>query len=375
MVRFDKFLFYLMSCLMVVFGLLALVETVGLGHGDYKLYCKATSTYFEGKNPYNMVVVGIDFPHRYPPFTFYVFNVFCKFQPILVYSIINFLTVLILFFSDKNHKTRLKNTLFLFVPLLLMGFNATYYSLANGQMGTVDAFFMSLLFLLLVGKKYNWSAVVFGGMAILKTVPIAYTAVVVGLMIKKRKKVDMILISLCTFVGLHFFNALLFKKAYLQFVNFMLFSNYPLIDRADHINPSLFTVLGRNVWLCACFVLVIVHAYFLCLKLFKSSVHRFSFGVLAVMLVLPELKYYTFVIASVPIYFLVKDFGFAGKFWVLFVSCAFPVLAKLFIVSFGVPVGLARFFIYYQYFSLLFVVVIVVFAYGKKKWFRGVFRV
>ena len=66
------------------------------------------------------------------------------------------------------------------------------------------------------------------------------------------------------------------------------------------------------------------------------------------MLVLPEMKFYTYCMALIPVYYIIKELPDYDKFVYLLVVCVLPILAKMLLVTYDYT-----FLTFYQYYTLL----------------------
>lgn len=337
---------------LLFFSIFAITETLKLKKGDYILFCDATDGFFNEKNPYNMQEINQDMPFRYPPISFFMFKIICNFSSLIIYSFLLIFITIIVGMIDK------KFDILYFLAILLTGFNAIYYNLANGQIAIIEALLLTIAILFIYQKNYGLSAVFIGIMAIFKTVPLAFLSLFLVLKkVKLKTRFLLFITGILTFILLHFFSIMFFPKTYKNFIQFMFFSNYPYIDRAGIINPSLYNIVGNfYIYLLIAFIIAII--YLFSKYYFLYNFEYFNLGILMVILALPELKWYSLTISLVSIYFLTRKFNYFKKIICLSIVCIIPIICKLLIVTYNL-----MFLEYYQYFSL---VIFVIFYYFNK---------
>ena len=335
------------SMILILFGCYMVYETLDLGQGDYKLFCIASDAFINGDNPYDMVGIGLPFPYRYPPVTLYVFELFCNFHSLFVYSMMLMMMILlILLMYEKN------DTLYL-LALILTGFNTVFFSLANGQIGILDGLFMTIIIFCIIKKYYVPATFLFAPMALFKTVPIAFASLL--LIIKElriMKRILLVVLSIISLFLLHVLQLVFLQKSYFQYFDFTFLSQYPIIDRGGEINPALYNIVGHNLFVYGFFVIIIVLFYLYFVHRTDDTIKRFNYGVLCVALTLPELKWYSLCIVLTSVYLLTREFDYYKKFITLIIVCVIPIICKVLIVS-----NNWMFLEYYQYFTLLVFVV------------------
>jgi hypothetical protein len=348
------------------------------GSMDYTIYKCAVKQWQDGKDPYNMQQLNEEctkfdgpFPWRYPALTLPFFSLFVWMPRHIAYSIFIIIGLLILWRSDKKLQLG-------FIFILIYGFfNAALRNYSVGNMGCIDFVFMAILTYFVLKEKYYWAAITIGVMALFKTVPLAYAAIFIILCPKMVDKVKYLVISFFSFVLIHMISFALFTKLSMSFYK-LVFTGYPVIDAGGFYNPSLFALIRDLIWnnigsIVAYLVIVSIIGLFHLWSMSKIQAKdkQYFLTILAIMCVLPELKMYTYIIAIIPIYFLLKDRLYIDRFWFLLFCGAAPVAINyMYLLNKAAFSGTAMefFFNYYIYIALLVTYILLSLSEVKKKW-------
>jgi len=293
---------------------------------DYDIYCKASKLWASGGNPYDLgqlkVLTGHDFPFRYLPLTLPFFWLICHLNHYILYSILIILICLIVKLVDKQFKFGL------FLAILSTAFMATFSNYTTGNMGLVDLLILSCVFLSLSYKNYELSAILIGVMALFKGLPIVYAMIFLGLDLPWKEKLRYILISVVTLGIAHVISNALFQGIAKSYYT-LLFGGYSIMDTGRNFNPSIVAMLKdlfHDYWYIAYIPYFIIMTY-LIIKVIRSKMpelHKVCFIILYIMCVLFELKKYSYTMAIIPIYFLIKDIDIYSKYVVFIISCIVP---------------------------------------------------
>lgn len=315
---------------------------------DFKTYCSAVKAVEEGKNPYflkDLKEYGEGYlSFLYPPSSIILFKVFCFFDKKVSY---HFLWLLLLIFSffliklcDKNFNS------FFLMTLLITGFTATYHNFRSGNVGLLELFFFSFVFLFLIKEKYSLFAIFLNITAWLKVIPILYGGLFIFLKTSRLKKLKTLSFLLIIFVFINFSSYVFYPKIissyYFSVTGKIDNQNSPLNEIGDFSNPSslfffkeLFSRLfGLNNLISFAFFILFLALVILLFFIIRGqrigNLDLFSFGILSILLMLPRLKPYSFTLALLPIYFLTKDFDYKGKFWTITMASLLPLLLAMF---------------------------------------------
>lgn len=325
---------------------------------DYQIYKTAVQIHQNGEDPYDMSMMyeyrGRMLPFRYPPITLPFFSLITKFHHFIIYSILLIIIFLISWKTDKKFKP------FLFMALLLTAFMAAFKNFSIGNIGLVEMIFLSLTFYFMSKEKYRWSAVMIGIMAIFKTIPLVFCVGFIFLPIENWKKIWCIIISIWTFILLHLISFFMYPSLSMSFYKTLLIK-YPIIDAVGYYNPSslsMFAGMFKGIWLFITYGIFIIIIGLFFLWIYKKKklnfISVYSFFILATMLVLPELKHYTYVLAITPLYFLVKDLRASQVALAFFIVSIVPLIFMFsaYIFEWFRESPLLYFYYYAPYFSL-----------------------
>jgi hypothetical protein len=123
----------------------------------------------------------------------------------------------------------------------------------------------------------------------------------------------------------------MFKEWSVTFFD-LLFGKYPAIDASGFNNPSLYALVNNfipgNPGIMT-YVLVVATVgifHLVIMSKVKDKMIRFSLTMIAIMLVLPELKNFTYVLAAIPLYYLLEKENNMVRFIVISITGVLPII-------------------------------------------------
>lgn len=361
----------------LVLGLLSLVFLVLLGQlvaenwipMDWDIFQSAVTVWDKGGNPYNVTelkaVTGHDYPYRYPYITLWFFKALSPMSHVIWWTLFSVIIFVIMFFVDKNLDW------ILFFVLLTSGYMTLFKNYTIGNIGVVDMLCFVVIFYLIIREKYIYASILLGVSAIFKTVPLVYCLIFLLLPIKWYKRVGLMIVSFMALAWMEGISYILNPKLSQSFYH-LLFFGYPVLDARGFFNPSSMAVLkdflGAKMWLFAYVPYVIIIFTFLILIWYKTkpdTILMISLGILAIMLVIPELKHYSYIMAIIPTYFLLKNQPFWQRFIMVAFICVVPLavyMGYLFAEAMGLAFG--TIFDWFYSYTPFFVLLITYFILG-----------
>lgn len=339
---------------------------------DYNIFRSAVQVWEKGGDPYDIVqlkaVTGHDYPFRYPVITLYFFKFLSPLSHLIWWGIISVLIFVLMMFVDK------KFDWILFFVVLTTGYMTLFKNFTIGNIGIIDLLFFTFVFLALSRKLYWLAAVLVGMNAIFKTVPLVYSLLFIMIPLEWYKRAGLVLLSWVTFAGLHLVSYLISPDLSRSFYN-LLFNGYPMLDARGFFNPSSYAfikdIFRADYYLYAYLPYLLIIGLFGLLIWIKRKEDWFivyCFGILAIMLSIPELKHYTYVMAIIPTYFILKEFDFLTKFYTIILICFVPmaVYMSYLYLEIVMPTLKNTVLDWFYWYTPLFVLMITYFVLGLK---------
>lgn len=313
---------------------------------DFDIYCSAVKTLQSGKNPYlvrNLKEYSggpMSFSFVYPPISLPFFKMICFINQRVSYHIIWILMLVATFLAtrriDKNFESWLLTT------LLTTGFIATYWNLLTGNVGLIELFLFSVTYYWIIKKNYCLSALFLVLASTLKIVPLLFGGLFIFARLSKLDKFKIFSIIAASFASINLLSYILFPSltsSYYLSIMGQMGQHNPIFEGGGLNNPASFFLIKKisdllfNHSFMVLLGLYILFVGFIAALLFnyvwrkkRDFVDIFSVGTLAVLIVLPRLKPYSFTFALLPMYFLLKDFDFKNKFWSILLISACPLI-------------------------------------------------
>lgn len=309
---------------------------------DFVVYCDAAAAFRHGANPYlveNLARSTLSFV--YPPATLPLFAGLCApsavVSPVVVHSVLYgvllFGSGILVYTVDPAPDG------FLLATFLIVGFGGTYRAFETGNLSILLAFVLTIAFAALLEERDTIVGVALAAIAAFKLYPIFFGA---PLLVsgqsrsEKARTIGAIVVTVAAFAAVNVVTFSAYIGTYYRSITGQLPQHSPAGASGGRVNPALYHLvkdLNRFIggtplmrWLLYLGVVVLVAALF-CYYVRHydiDTVEVFSLGIIAVLLVLPRLKPYTLVIASVPAYFLVRDATLKTKTVALTIVAAIP---------------------------------------------------
>lgn len=352
-----KYVFSITCYILIFLTLLLIVIRFEDAGWDYYLYCSAIKAMEDGKNPYytdNLMEYsgGGKLSFVYPPLSVLFLKAVCFFDTKMSYFILWAVLIILTYFVIRSAGSNLE-PLFIAV-LLITGFRSTYYNFRTGNVGLLELFFFSFVFLFLKKRKHIFSTIFLNLTAWLKVFPILFGGLFIFLRSSKRNKAKVLSFVLIGFVLLNALSYFAFPSVissyYLALMGKIENPHNHLKEEGGARNPSAFLFFKQfsqrlfgpnNAIYLVFFILFIVVVFALfsryAMNKERSFLEAFSLGVLAILLVLPRLKPYSFTLALIPILFLTRDFDYKNKFYTILLASLIPLTFH----------GLNRFLVYF----------------------------
>lgn len=340
-----------LSILFIAYGLGTLANVGWDNHAN----CTALGAYENGLNPYILSDVntvdhtGYLFP--YTPLTLYLLKLSCGFNYLITHSLALFLGAYFVYLSDK------KLQILLFFTLLLSGFKAAYWIYIPGNFIVLSFVLVSLMFYFVSRKKYLLATLPLGLAGAINFLPLVLSPAFLWLSEDKFRKIKYVAGVLLTFLLTSLVSYLLFSgitETYYQAISGQLDQHTPIQEQgSEGYNYALVFLFkevvdnffpGLGIAGVALFFLVAISFLFSVFikhqKLIKHERERFSLSFLYLFFLLPRLKAYFFILAVIPIYFLIKDLNNKEKLVSVFIVSFAPLVStflKMFTENFILP--------------------------------------
>lgn len=347
---------FVILCLVLLYCTYYLLKDDLKGSGwDFKTYCAATKAYGDGKDPYyskNIYdYIKEDISYIYPPLALLFFKPFCYTSPRLTYfiawTLLLIASMIILSKADIiNRKSDWINDWILLITIFCSGFLAVYWNYITGNIGIIELFLFSIAVYMIKKGRNIHASLALCVSSFLKLTPIFFTLI---FLLKKDKVVNIVKYLLAGVVGLIILSAIslaiypdISHSYYMSMTGKIEGQHSPFTEGGGSSNPSskffiahLLNIIGadsnalnigmRIVFAAIVFSLLIYLAYLYRNDFFKI----FLVATLAILLVLPRLKPYSFTYALIPAYFLIKDLSYGKKYIFLSIISALPIILTL----------------------------------------------
>ena len=346
---------------------------------DYRVYLGAVQSLNHGENPYVLLNVNQYSkemnPFTYPPHTllfFWCLQVFFIFQSIWIYYA--FLFALMVASGYLILTLDQKPEYLFFITLLLTGFMGTFENFLTGNKDILFLFLFSGIFYLLIKEKFWQSSIVMGLMGSVSLITIPFIAIY---LVVKRAVIDRItyiLLSIGVVVVIFLITWWVSPSLLVSYFETLRGNSSPIYDKSgwSTLTPFLmFGVLLDQTTDGITIPLILVSLGYVCLVIGASwYVIRknqlnlliiYSFTMFAIFMVLPRIKPYDFIILTLPLYLLFKDYSYKIKTLVLIVISLLPLgVWYHFLIDHTQPISYLTYLFheYSQTFSLLLIFII-----------------
>jgi hypothetical protein len=322
--------------------------------GDFSTYCAAVDVWNNQGNPYDS---GSVFLSRlqfrsfgkptldsflYPPATLPLFAPACGalqlVYPFRVYFPVYFLVFLMAYLVAGRFAPSEKDRLLL-MTLLTAGFASLYWSFSTGNISILYLPLMSLTFYFFMKKRYYASSLCVTFMSIFSIFPILFSILYVFSDTSRRQKMKIVALSALVLGLFLAISSITFPLLFESYGKLLLGEGSPIFEGAGYKTPTAYlffqnlaglflgngTALPYVLDLCfAGTVLILFHSFYG--KNRDDSPRLFSFGLLAIFLLIPRLKPNYFIFVAVPIYLLVFKERDMIKTLVITISAILPFI-------------------------------------------------
>jgi hypothetical protein len=235
--------------------------------------------------------------------------------------------------SEKNFD------LILLITLITTGFIGLYMSL-DGNFVIFELLLTSAMFFYITRKKFAPASLFLGIESYVKVLPLAFIPLYVFIETTFQKRITIILTCLGSFVLLNIISFLIFPDLnrfyYLAIAGSLNQPGSPLslqsnnlsfftllLDIGDHfLRGNAFFIYGSYAVFC---LIILVLFRQLVQKRISQFIEIYSFGMLAIYLILPRIADYTFLLVTIPIYYLMKSGNTTDKIITLVMVSGLPL--------------------------------------------------
>jgi hypothetical protein len=338
---------YVLLCgillLITVYMLFSVISSPGTGW-DYRVYMGAVDALNQNKDPYILdnikEYVGDDLPFVYPPHTFILFEFLFLFQSIGVYRL--FFAILILISAYLVWQIDEKHHYLFFITLLLTGFISIYWNFLTANDSIVFLFFTSVIFYCLKKGRITESAIATGLMASFSLFPILFSAIFLLIRQTLVERLKLICIAGGTLGAILVLSYIVNPSLMMSFIHSLVSDTSRIYESGGMSTPTPYLMfgditkglgLGSPVFTAILSLLyigaVLGSTYFFVMKNQGDMFKVYCLGFLAIFMILPRLKPYTFIMLVVPLYFLLKESSYKAKILVFSGISLFPMVVYL----------------------------------------------
>jgi hypothetical protein len=352
----ERKLWKSMYIFLCVFSIIANILVIGMDFQnsgwDFALYCSAVRAFNDNKDPYilgnlktysgsdNIFISNHIF--IYPPLSLILLKPLCLLNSKIVYYILWIILLLTTFSIIRKLGNRED---LLLITLLTTGFIASYWNFLTGNIGIIELFLFSIAYWSIVKERYHASSLTIALTAFFKIMPIAFSSLFIFVKKSYIERFKIIVLSFTLLITFYLVSYMLLPELthsyYLSMTGNLKGQPNPTTLLALDTGPTFYFLirdvlksfnLNEPIYL---LILSIVFISFVGLALFfyykreNTFLRIFSFGVISILIILPRLKEYSFMLALIPLYFLIKDYNFKVKSFSIFVISVLPLISKL----------------------------------------------
>jgi hypothetical protein len=344
----KKIFFYTLLVIILALNFLYAIFILKGKHGwDAEIYCSAVQMEQRGSNPYIGNQAGEQLTWNYLPIYLGLFSALClpslhftTFYPI--FYTMGLLVCILLWLPGRDWSLA-----FTLASCSFLGF---LWNLKTGNIGVIELFFLSLAFFFLARKKWKLGAGMLGLMAGFKLLPIVYLPLIFFAPAPKRARRIAFGIGLVGFLLPLALSYLLFPTLAPWFLRQLLGlipgQHSPILESGDSNNPALpYLVAGlfssNDHFVFILLVTTLLAAVFVAIGIVlwrKVIVHLdpsrrfefiFSLSFLAVTLLLPRMKPYTFILAAPALFWLSRMEDEVQRSLILALSALLPLVVLM----------------------------------------------
>jgi hypothetical protein len=303
---------------------------------DYRVYMGGVDAFNQNRDPYVLAniqdYVQDKLPYVYPPHMLIFFEIFYAFQSIGIYRlfIVLLLAMSVYFIAQSDEKP----DYILYITLLLTGFFSVYWNFLTGNFAIMSLFLISVMFYFAKKDKFKESAIINGLMTSITLYPMLFSGAYLTLKRSYKEMLTLIGIVAITF-GIIFTISYIFNPSLTQSFIQSLIGGEQMYDSSGGMsNPTpylMFDYIFQDNMLATeilslIYIGLVLGALYLFIKQNTDIFKIYSFGFLAMFMLLIRIKPYSFVMAIVPIYFLIKDYSYKLKIIILLIISLFPLI-------------------------------------------------
>lgn len=347
--------FLLASAIAVIVTLAGIFAVLMLGHGwDAQIFCAATRTAGSGGNPYDVRQLGLNLSWNYQPYLLVLFSGICQ-PPVNFASSYPILYVLLLISGVAVWKPG--SDLLLALILSLGGFCGFTWAVRTGNVAVPEFLLMSFVVVLFERRKWYLGGVILAFLASLKLLTIAYLFLLVFVPEAAPARLRALTISLIAFVVTFGVSYALYpnlmKPFWEQVLGLIPDQHNAWIETARMTNLPLaffltdvLALLGIHFTIPSAVVVGTLLSFGIVFQVFRKvlSPHFirehfldfFNLGVIAITLILPRLKPYSFLMVVPAVFYLLRSHGKLRQGMVVILSVIFPAVILLFQLIVGV---------------------------------------
>lgn len=301
---------------------------------DHNVYCHAITAAQNGLDPYLIKNIHVPFSFTYPALFLPAYQGLCA----LDNNFYIWLDVAMVLGTVYVLTKYLRSSLLIALPYMFFAFNAVHWNFQSGNLGVFEGFLVALALVGLVHEKW-WSSVFLIPMGFLKIVPAAL-ALPVGYYVSPRWQekvkswfgfgVGLISIEIINY----FYSPELFRSFFYQITGQHVGQHSPANELiSDKSNPTiplffknLATLISDKYWggLFVFFMFALIAFSFWIwkntIKHEKESLYKACWALLILVLWLPRLKPYSFVLIVIALIPLISRMSRKYAFWILLLT-------------------------------------------------------
>lgn len=318
---------------------------------DTTVYCDAVDAINAGKNPY----ITSNLEHSYLSFSYQpmfleVFELPCAYRAVYVqyYPLLYLMLAIALPFFWCTHRNG--HEMFIASALVFAGFAGFHWNILTGNVAIYELIILTFVFGLLRTNKVTASSFVLGAFSAWKLFPIVFLLPFAFYPGTLKKRLSLLLTGLAGFISLYLLSALLYPDLLSYFwtsITGGIPGQHSTMNEfhGEMINPSLLdfikSLLNRLLveqgWLLVILIYltvalcIVIPTYIITKRIIftgKDSTSNFivifSIWMLVLLLIMPRLKHYTFILATLPLFILIyrsNIISIRTKSFILLIAC------------------------------------------------------
>jgi hypothetical protein len=371
---------YVILCLalltLTAYQFISMLRDNGYGW-DFLVFRGGVQALDHMQNPYILKNIqqytgeGTPLPFVYPPNTLYFFwilDLFFVFENMGIYYA---LLIVLMLISGYLIATMDQNPHYLLlITLMLTGFMSTYWNFLMGNKDILFLFFFAVIFTMLVKEKYWQSSVVMGLMGSVALVTGPFVALFFFVRRPWLNRLFYIFLSgavvAILLVAGYCINPIYFGS----YLDLVMGGQNPLNDIGGYMTPTPYLMFGDllkginvtghlpvTIVSCIYIGLVVYTTWNYLVRNNEDMIKIYSIATLAVFMLLPRIKPYSFIILTIPLYFLFRDCSYRMKILLFAVISFLPLF-----IWYTSPLGIPRTYgmEYIQTYSLILIFLVII---------------